>query len=110
RVRQAGDDREFAAEILENFEVRREWVILAVLPREEVGRVQAERCANADHPPPRLGVSGPGAGRGKQVETRQGQRHAGGAEEGTTGAFHRTRTSSLMMLRIADNALNAISR
>ena len=77
RVRQAGDDREVVAEVLEDFQVRREFVVLAGLLREEVRRVQPQRRADADHAPP-LGCSLSGTGRRESVEPGQGQRHAGG--------------------------------
>ena len=56
RVRQAGDDREVAAEVLEHFQVRRERIVLAGLVREEVRRVQTERGADADHAAGRCGT------------------------------------------------------
>ncbi len=53
--------REVVAEVLQRFEVRRERVVLAGLLREEVRRVQAERRADADHPPRHRGGARAGA-------------------------------------------------
>ena len=83
RVRQARYDRELAAKLLEDFQVRREGVILAFVLWKEEGRVQPQRRANADHPPSRLCSR---HARARAAETRaetrrQGQRHAGGLQE-----------------------------
>ena len=88
-MRQAGNDREVAAEILENFQVRREFVLLARFLGEEKLRMQPERRADADHAARSFhGRSTECSNRSEVVEARQGQRDAGGAEEGSAGEFH----------------------
>ena len=74
RMRQPGDDREVVAEVLEDFQVGRELVVLAGLFREEIGRVQSQRRADADHPPPRLAA--PADARAGEKASSQGKASA----------------------------------
>src|SRR5262245_23612709 len=50
--------------------------------------MQSQRCADADHPPPRLGGSSCCARRGKGIEAGQRQRNAGRPENVATSEFH----------------------
>ena len=82
RMRQPGDDREIVAVVLEQFQVGRELVVLAGLLGKEIGGMQSQRRADADHAPRRLRRRRPTHGRRREgVEPGQGQRDAGGPEE-----------------------------
>ncbi len=81
RVRQAGDDREVCAVVLEDLEVGGEFVVPAGLCRVQVGCVQAEWCADADHATGDAGVHFARAHVSKAVQQRQGERNAGCSEK-----------------------------
>ena len=84
-MRQAGDHGEVVAEVLERLQVGRELVVLAGLLREEVGRMHAQRRADADHAADRRRARRGAAAGLEVVEHRQGERHARGAEEVAAG-------------------------
>src|SRR5262249_44408060 len=88
RMRQAGDDGEVVAQVLENVEVWRERGVLACLLREKVGRGQAERRADGHHAGTRRG-GGARRARGHRGEPGQGERYASGAKKSAAANSHR---------------------
>ena len=57
RMRQARDDREVVAEVLEDLQIGRQFVIRARLLREEERRVQAQRRVDTHHAARRLAAA-----------------------------------------------------
>src|SRR5262249_6092134 len=86
RMGEPGDDREIAAKVPEDIQVRGELVVSASPFRKEIGRVEPQRRAQAHHAPFRLG--GRPALLREGVEPGQGQGDAGGLEEMPAGKFH----------------------
>src|SRR5438552_4186429 len=87
-MHQAGNDGEVVAEVFEQFEVRGEDVILAGFFGEEIGGVQAQRSANADHSAARLGSARCHAAKRKRVEPGECEGYAGSLEKSAAREFH----------------------
>src|SRR5262249_5142129 len=87
RMRQSGDDRVVVAKFLEHVEVGSRLVVSAGPLAEEIGGMQSQRHAEANHAPLRL-RAGSRLIR-EEVEAWQGERDAGGFEEGAARRFLR---------------------
>ena len=84
RVRDAGEDRELAAQIAEHFQILAGLVIAPGQLGEERRAIEAEVCADADHA---LWWRGRG-GSGEALQPRKGQQRGAGAEEMAAGGGH----------------------
>ena len=80
----AGEDRELVAQITEHFQILAGLVVTPGLLGEERRAIEAEVCADADHPLRRPCIGGGG----EAFEPRQGQQRGAGAEEMAAGGGH----------------------
>ena len=85
-VRDAREDAEILAMSLQELEIWRGLVVLALAGREEVLGDEAEVITDSQHTS-RLGRGGRGGGEGgcHRVEHRQGEEHAGTGQKTTSG-------------------------